>query len=334
MVKIHSASRSTISRGNKLPPSSCTASHSTHNSSVPRVSTKLCRPFSTRSSGDPATTSISSTTPIHRSTSSTQTKSVPKIPNSSKTLCIVEHQRPPFSRKDGAPFNKNYKGMDSVQRGIAADSKILLEKLPESDAPISSDATDVPRISDGNCCDTSKADSPYNATSTTHSDNSRTDSHIFINGNILCSTEASSTSIRDRGGLMYIRNVRSENTDSRSLVSNTSSVAVPIQAAYGRTRNSSVTSSYTVCGSSRESGSSLPSKHLMDTKHSRSYLNDNKLVAASSTPTIEDEHHIHGDCIEDAILRQESLTLIRNLSCHCYFTIEGSTISHFGTAKV
>ncbi|XP_066903610.1 uncharacterized protein [Halyomorpha halys] len=49
-VKIHPSSRSTISRGNKLPSSSCTAFHSTHNSSVPRASTTLCRPFSTKSS--------------------------------------------------------------------------------------------------------------------------------------------------------------------------------------------------------------------------------------------------------------------------------------------
>ncbi|XP_066909188.1 serine-rich adhesin for platelets-like [Halyomorpha halys] len=339
MVKIHSSSRSTISRGNKLPSSSCTASHSTHNSSVPRVSTTLCRPFSTpshlesanenistTSSDGPATTSVSSMTSILRSTSSTQ--SVPKTPNSSKTLCIIEHQHPPYSRKDGAPFNKDYKGMHSVQRLY---SKVLLEKLPEPDAPISSDATDGTRISDRNCCKTSNADSPYIANSTTHSDNSTTNSHIFLNGNILSSTEASSTSILDRGSLMFIRNVRSDNMDSRSLVSNTNPVAVPTQVAYGRTRNSSATSSYAVSGSSRESGSSLPSEHHMDTSHSRSY---NKRLADSSTPTNEDEHHIHGDFIENAVLRQESLTPIRNLSCHCYFAIERSTISHFGTAKV
>ncbi|XP_014291893.1 uncharacterized protein [Halyomorpha halys] len=97
-VKIHSSSRSTIFRGNKLPPSSCTASHSTHNSSVPRVSTTLCRPFSTKSSGGPATTSVSSTTSIHQSTSSTQIMSVPKIPNLSKTFCIIEQQHPPAEK--------------------------------------------------------------------------------------------------------------------------------------------------------------------------------------------------------------------------------------------
>nr|XP_024219520.1 Down syndrome cell adhesion molecule-like protein Dscam2 [Halyomorpha halys] len=107
-----------------------------------------------------------------------------------------------------------------------------------------------------------------------------------MNGNILSSTEASSTSIRDQGSLMFIRNVRSDNMDSRSLVSNTNPVAVPTQAAYGRTRNASATSSYAVSGSSRKSGSSLPSEHHMETSHSRSYLRI-KPTSRSTTITLE-----------------------------------------------